>query len=94
MAGIIGSRIFASQWSHISAQPAAVIENAGKLFLPQLDSSLLSYSLKVGVEKRTSRSRLSAAWRSISATRAASNSASSSSSIACRDSSQFMSTPV
>jgi hypothetical protein len=71
-----------------------VIEKAGKLFLPQLWSSELSYSLNVGVENRTIRCVFAGADRSISATSAASNSASSSSSIPCRDSSHVMFVPT
>jgi hypothetical protein len=38
----MGSRIFAWQWSHMRAQPPAVMEKAGKLSLPQPLSSVLA----------------------------------------------------
>ncbi len=53
VAGIIGSRILASQWSHISAQPPAVIEKTGKLLLAQPLSSEEVQSLKIGLETKT-----------------------------------------
>src|SRR5690606_11066241 len=82
VAGIIGSRIFAWQWSQSSAQAPAVTEKAGNEFLPQPFSSLVAYSLNVGVEKRIGRDPdSSAAPCSSSATRSASNAASSSASI-------------
>ena len=82
VAGIIGSRIFAWQWSQSSAQAPAVTEKAGKEFLPQPFISEVEYSLKVGVEKRIGVSApLAVAAASISATRPASKSAPSSASI-------------
>jgi len=47
-AGIIGSRIFALQWSHCSLQSPPVIETAGQALLPQLEISLVAKALNVG----------------------------------------------
>jgi len=77
VAGIIGSRIFFWQWSQLSAHPPAVMEKAGNEFFPHPDISELSNSLKVGVEKRMSRPNIPGALARISATRSASNCASS-----------------
>jgi len=41
VAGIIGSRILAWQWSQFRPQAPAVIEKDGKLFRPQPLSSVL-----------------------------------------------------
>jgi hypothetical protein len=41
VAGIIGSRILAWQWSQLSPQAPPVIENDGKLFFEQPLSSVL-----------------------------------------------------
>ena len=72
----------------MGAQAPAVIEKAGKLFLPQPLSSLDEYSLKVGVEKRMGRCEMAGAAAAISRSKAASKGMSAKASMAGRGSPQ------